>query len=303
MEILRMVADKVIGVDDAERLLRALDEGDRKRSEPRRTPSAMAGAFDGVGEALGAIGQVVQSTVEEAMEGVDVDLHVLDPEDDDEGVDIAQPEFDIPEGGQLSIRQHHRAGRPTECSLLLLPAEGGRCTLEAGEGAELRTRRRGDRTRVQWRRGPLTVRVPITVSEVDARVLGGELVARDLACALQARVMGGRMELGGLHHPFDVKTMGGELLLKLAAGLTGSSRIRTMGGNAVLAVPEGLAARITAVTTGGEVRADSGLGRIWREGSRIHRRTVIELGLDGGEAAEISLKTVGGDVVVKRDQP
>jgi hypothetical protein len=294
MEILRMVADKVIDVEDAERLLRALEEGDRRRSETRR-PGVVAGALDGVSEAIGAIGQLVQSTVNEAMEGVDLEIHTL--ESDEDVLEIHAPEFEIPEGGRLSLR-----GRLSGGSLTLLPAEGDRCLIEAAADAQLRIRQKGNRIRVHWGQGPLTVRVPAAAAQVDAKMMGGDLVACGLACAFEAHAMGGRMELLGLQKGFDCKTMGGDLVLKLSPALLVSSRARTMGGNVLVEVPEALNARLCAVTMGGEVRVEPGIGKIRREGNRIQYKTVIGLGLDTAQSPEIFVKTTGGDVSVRREQ-
>jgi hypothetical protein len=297
MEILRMVADKVIDVEDAERLLRALEEGDRRRVEPPRRPGVVAGALDGVSEAIGAIGQLVQSTVADAMEGVDLELHTLEEDECGPSIELHPPDFEIPEGGRLSIR-----GRVTGGTLTLLPSEGSRCVIEAVDGAQVRVRQEGERIRLHWRQGPLTVRVPATVAQLDARVMGGDLIACGLTCRLEAHAMGGRMELLGISKGFDCKTMGGDLVLKLGDTLDSSSRARSMGGNVVVEVPEGLNARLVATTTGGELRAEAGIGKLRREGNRFQHKTVIGLGLDTAQSPEISVKSTGGDVWVRREQ-
>lgn len=301
IEVLRMVADGVIGVDDAERLLRALGDGEPKRSESRRHTS-VSGAFDGVGEALGAIGQAVQSTVHEAMAGVDIALDAFDVGEDEPGMELDGSAFEILDGGQLSIRQIVRTGRGPSCSLTLLATDGNRCTIEAGEGAMVQVRRRGNKARIQWRQGPLTVHVPATVAEIDAKVLGGDLVARDLAGSLEANVMGGRIELRSVRKSFDCKVMGGDIVVGLSAETNGRSRAESVGGNVVLEVQDGIQANILAQSTGGELHVDSTLGKVERQGSRIQRRSSITLGASRKDAAEISLKTIGGDIHVRREQ-
>lgn len=301
IEILRMVADGVINVEEAERLIKALGEGDERRRERKRT-SVVESAFEGVGEAFGAIGQVVQSTVEDAMEGVEIGLDSVNQDDEEDGVKLEGLAFEIPLGGRVSLRQRGRTGRLTPCSLLLLPTDGDTCLVEAQEDADVRAYRKGSRTRIWWKRGALTVRVPKSASGVDAKVLGGDLSANALACSLSAQVLGGRMELRALQQPFECKVMGGDVRLSLSSALTGHSSARTVGGNLVIEVPEELRASISASSTGGEVRAEEGIGKIRRDGGKLQRRTLIELGGGGEDAAEISLKTIGGEVFVRRSQ-
>jgi hypothetical protein len=300
LEVLKMVADKVITVEDAERLLRALDEGERKRSEPRRAEKrvgVVAGAFDGMGEALGAIGEVVEATIQDAVQGVGE----LGFDVDDLGDAAGPTRFELAAGAALSIRQHGRGSHRGACSLTLLPAEDGVCSVEAEPGADLRTRPDGDRAKIRWRRGALTVRVPPGLGEVEARLLGGELVAHGLSCPLEARTMGGRVEITGVRAPVDARVTGGDLVLGLARDLRGESRASAMGGAVVITVPEGLDARIEATSTGGEVRVDPGVGRVRREGHRLHGVTVVESGAEA--AATIAVKSIGGEVVVKRESP
>lgn len=298
IEVLKLVADKVIEVEQAERLLRALDEGDRARSESRRPgrvePEPRRGgvaAFGGVGEVLGAIGEMVESTL--------VDAIGLRWGDDDLGEALPLGEFVIPPGGRLSIRQHGHSWAGTTV-LTLLPADGDRCTIEAeDDSADVRIRRDGALDRIRWRAGRLTVRVPSTVGHVEARMLGGDLLAFDLGCPIEARTMGGRLELG-TRMPFEVRTDGGDLMLRLAPGLHGRSRASSMGGPVVIVAAEGVGARIEAACIGGEVRIDPGLGRIRQEGPRLHRKSVIDVGPENGPLADLVVKTVGGDVVVTR---
>lgn len=298
IEVLKLVADKVIEVDQAERLLRALDEGDRARSEARRPnrvdpdprrSGGVAGAFGGMGEVLGALGEMVESTVVDALRWTD----------DDVGEALPLGEFVIPPGGRLSIRQHGHSWTGTTV-LTLLPADGDQCTIEAiDSAADVRIRREVGIDQIRWRAGRLTVRIPATVEHVDARVMGGDLLAFDLGCPIDARTMGGRMELG-TRMPFEVRTAGGELLLRLAPGLHGSSRVSSMGGPVVIVPSDGVGARIEAACTGGEVRVDPGLGRVRQDGNRLHRKSVIDVGPENGQLAEIVVKTMGGDVVLTR---
>ncbi|MEZ4240636.1 MAG: hypothetical protein R3F59_31690 [Myxococcota bacterium] len=131
------------------------------------------------------------------------------------------------------------------------------------------------------------------------RLMGGELVAHGLGCVVDARTLGGRAELTGLTSPFDVRTTGGDLHLGLADALTGPSRAATTGGTVTVDVADGAAGRIEATTTGGEVRVE-GAFDTRREGHRFHGSTVVAVGEGAEQGFSLSVKSVGGDVAVRR---
>jgi len=86
-DILKMLSDNVINVDEAERLLRALNEGEQRKEEARsgrrgHHGHAMGSMFESIGETLADIGPMIKNTVEDVMTGVFGDeLGDLDDED------------------------------------------------------------------------------------------------------------------------------------------------------------------------------------------------------------------------------
>ena len=298
IEVLKMVADKVITVEEAERLLRALDEGERRKSEApppraeRRRSTVVSEAFDGRGEVLGAIGEVVESTLSDALQGIEAGLGF---EDEAEGGPMS---FDVAPGTRISVRQSGRTIQRSACALVLVPGDDERCVVEAEPGSGTWTRDDDGRVRIGWRRGTLTVRVPASAAGVEARLFGGELRARDLRCPLDARILGGGMTLEQVREPVEVRGAGADLVVGLHPELHGTSRVASTGGAVTVRVPEGLSAVLDAAATSSELRIDPGVGRVRRDGHRYQGRATVAVG-DGDPAARLEVKVVGGDLAVK----
>ena len=299
MEVLKMVADKVISVEDAERLLRALDDGDRGRSEQshaRKGKGSWVSVMDELGEALSGIGAMVPDVVRDAMDGVVVEVGGA-PEAGLADAELTDGAFEIPEGARLEIRDRRREGVRTGSGLVLRSVEGKRCRLK-GEGLESASLGLGeDRARIVWGGEALEVEVPAAVAELQVRLLGGDVEGRAVACSTKVRNLGGRISFTEVKAPFDLKTMGGEIRLELAEGLEGESRALTMGGDISATVPEGLGIELHAVTMAGSIDVSPELSSSRKAGASVQQKAVIR---NGDGSTSLRLKTMGGTIRVKK---
>jgi hypothetical protein len=297
IEILKMVAENKITPEQAERLLRALDDGDAKRrEEPRRRPVGerfgQRGGLFGLGEIFEGIGGMVQETVAEAVTGFlgDDELRGLP------AIELTGNGFRLEPGSQLSVVQGRlKHGGDLE----LVPGEGETCKL-LDEGGEARVLARGTGA-VIVASGALKLMVPPSAAELKVSLRGGAIRGTDLPCPASLRTLGGEIRLARLRFPFEVKTMGGELRLSLEKGLTGESVAETMGGAIELVVPEDLHLRVHAKTLGGRVELEPGLGRKQGSGGFANLESaILDLGEGPGEPASLRLKTLGGNVALRR---
>lgn len=292
LQILKMLADKTISVEEAERLLRAVETGDARKAgakAPPRTGGFAFGGLDQIGAALDAVGEVIEDSVNDALEGIGWEGGAADAAD----VTLQDGGFAVPVGTRLVLR--HRKGGAA--GLELVGADGDRCTVNADQVTGLRVRRRGsNRILVLWDSGSLRAQVPSTAAGLKARLLGGAIKAEALPCPAQLKTMGGDVELRGLRHPFDAKTMGGAVLASIERAFAGRGRAVTMGGDIRARVPAGLA--LTAQTMGGAVEIDAALGEAVRHTAGGGWR--VDVGAPGPTAtAVIELKTMGGNVRVE----
>ena len=116
IEILKMVAEKKVTAEEAERLLRALDEG---QGRPNRSGSPGA-RFERGMFGLGGLIEEVGSTVQEAMQDAMTTLGVSDPYEGLAHLQVEEGKFPLPAGSTLTIAQR---GFKTG-DLELVPGEG-----------------------------------------------------------------------------------------------------------------------------------------------------------------------------------
>ena len=297
-EILKMVADKAITVEEAERLLRALEEGARAREAQRpKDRGGVGAAFDALGDVLSDIGPMVRNAVEDAVTGIGFGPD--EPEDPHvERIPWEGKELPVGQGTVLEIVQR-RTGVRHGAGLTIEGTPGESCTIDGQNASDVHVYRDEGRLHVRWAHGDLAVRVPETVAKVVARVMGGSIRSKAVACPLHLRTMGGNLELQEVRHPFDVKTMGGGITLALVPTFRGDGRGHTMGGSMNASVPRDLACSVHAVTMGGTIEVDGGMAQIERSKATGKQTVNVTLGT-GPVAATLGLKTMGGSITVRR---
>lgn len=309
-DILKMLADKVITVDEAERLLKALNEGEQRKDDPRsrsgeqhhsfRFHAPMSGILETLGETLSEIGPMVKQSVEDVMSGVmgddlgDVDEEELEPEELINDSCTIKPDTHL-----ILIHEWKTGGNKEELRIQGVPGDVCR-VLEAG-AANVKVRKNPTHVIMQWAEGPLTIEVPETVSTLRARMKGGNIYMQRIGCDVTLKTLGGNLELRDLRKNFSAKTMGGNLQLTLEKDWQGHGRAQTMGGNIELVVPpEGSTFKVKAITMGGAVTVDKDLHSLESKQSFPGKcKAKIQVG-EGEADASISLKTMGGDIEVRR---
>ncbi len=303
-EVLKMLADKVITVEEAERLLRSLDQAEKQHrdaetSSPRSHRSINA-AIDSVGEVLATIGPMVKEAVGEAVSGAaDVGFELFDNDDDLEPVEPAEGRFLLEEGSVLVIRNNRKRER-SGGDLIIEGISGSLCEIIRDEASDVRIGKDSSRAVVRWSTGTLRVKVPETVKRLKAMTLGGDVRARNLGCEASIKTMGGNIEMGGLAGEFTGKTMGGNISLDVVEAMRGRSKVVTMGGNIDVQVPPNVKTQIQAVTMGGRISIEETVGTVTPRRTVVKHRMEIAVG-EGEPESTLHLKTMGGDISLRRD--
>jgi len=252
-----------------------------------------------LGETFSEIGPMVKQSVEDVMSGVmgddlgDVDEEELAPEE------LVNGSCTIKPGTHLILIHDWKTGGSKE-ELRLQGVPGDVCrVLEAG-AANVKVRKNPTHVIMEWSEGPLSVEIPETVNTLRARMKGGNIYVQRVGCDMTLRTLGGNLELRDLHKNFNAKTLGGNLLLILEKDWQGHGRAHTMGGNIELAVPaEGMTCKVKAVTMGGAVKVDQDLRSENKQSFPGKCKAKIQVG-EGDTDSSISLKTMGGDIEIRR---
>ena len=299
MEILKMVADKVITVDEAERLLRALEDGNKRRREgPGGGPGRRHGfgaALEDLGEMLGGLGPTLRNAFQDAMAGAGLEI----PDDDGPpGGPVEERRFTLEKGTEVVVRDM-RGPLPSGEEVVLEGGPGDACELSGDGAAEARVFRRPGRVVVHGGKGPLRLLVPDTVERVKVMTLGGNVRVHGVKGALAVRSMGGGVVVEGATAETKVWTAGGDVDVALAAAWSGDSSVVSPGGSITLRVRVGTAGKVRASSVGGSIDVDQELGTVRRQ--RVVAKDRVDLELGGvASGSTFTLKTMGGNVRVKR---
>ncbi len=305
-EILQMLSEGKIGVEDAERLLGALEEGRRRdeaeaQSGGARKQPAVQEALNSVREMLAGLGPMVGRIAGEISTEFQKERNFPGEHEAEELPDLEREgnQFTVSAGEKLYIRNDKRGG-PGGGDLEILGTDGERCIMAGDEARNLRVLRSSSGPVIRWSGKSLKVFVPTTVSEVYAYTLGGDASVGALHCPVSVKSMGGDLQLSGLSHRFRAKTMGGNIRLGLSAGRLENSEAKTMGGNIRVDIsPEAPSLEVEAMTMCGNIVVDDELGHIERTSNVASQKMKVNLGPGTPEAA-LKVKTMGGNIEVRR---
>lgn len=307
-DILKMLADKVISVEEAERLLKALNDG-QQRAEDGHARHAkhqhgsgvgMGGVFESIGEALSDIGPMVKNTMEDVMTGIfGDDLGDLEEEDFID-VEPKDEDYDLNADTRMVIVSDWNWG-PKRGDLRITGVPGSACRIEHAEAQHLRIRRSATHFVVQWSGGPLQAQVPETVTKLRVRSKGGNIEIADFHNEMSIKTLGGDLRVQDVANDFKVKTMGGDIAIGLNAAWAGSGRAHTMGGDITVAVPDGVSFSAEASTTGGVIATPDTMRQVNSKQSFPGKSSAtIHAGADDN-ASTLTLKTMGGDITLRKD--
>jgi hypothetical protein len=305
-EILQMLAGGAITVEEAERLLNALSEGQMKAEaaaggDSPRKQQGVQDALHSVREAVAGIGPMVARMVGEISTEMHKDRNFPGESDAEELPDLKYEEnrFHIPDGAKLYIRSD-KDGGPSGGDLQIEGVEGEHCELHSSEARNLRVLRSSSGPVIRWSGGPLKVSTPATTALIYAYTLAGELNVTRLHCPVVLKSMGGDVKLLELSRRCSVKTVGGNVRLHLGQGGCESSEVRTMGGNIRVEVPVQIpGTEILATTVGGSIIVEDGLGEVKKGVNLGWQKAQVHLG-EGQPGSYMKVNSLGGNIEIRR---
>jgi len=306
-EILKMLAEGKISIEEAERLLTALDTGKQRRQaeseEPRKQQKQQTvhEALNSVREVVAGIGPLVGRLVGEISTEIQKDRNFPGETDAEElpALEVHDGGFPIDAGTRLYIRCD-KDGGPGTGDLTVESISGDICRLEADEARNLRVLRSSSGPVIRWAGGPIKVLVPHTVSELFAYTLNGDLALGRVECPVRLKSMGGDMVLGGPVHRCYAKALGGQIKLTLGPDSREPTELKTMGGDVQVAVLAGTPTTdVEAVTIGGSIVVEDTLGEV-KKGVNLGRQKVQVCLGEGQPTASLKIKTMGGNIEIRR---
>ncbi len=285
-KVLEMLADGQINADEAERLLRAVNEGEGAIASAKATIAKLGDAVsEAIGDAVGSVEERLQTgkPIENAGEG-----------------------FDMGAGSQLNVRV-----RGSNVTVTQGP-EGSPARVVSSNNRDVKVTQDGDACHVRVGRhaGNVDISIP-PIKEVSVKVMGGETKLRgitaarthvtvqggnlhvtDCDTALSSKCMGGNVVVTGRISELDLKIMGGSVSVDGLAVSTGVHRVKVMGGRVALTASDEASVLVRTNVFGGTVSSDLPVeGETKASGGQMSATYRI-----GGGDATLDIKVFGGKV-------
>lgn len=297
MEILRMVAEKIISVEEGERLLRALEKGEEdyraKRFDHHGPRHKHHGDWD-LGERLGEMGFKMQEFFDNAFGSMFGDEYWF------EGYEtVTGPVEDMLLGDEatLVISNPRHIYRPGSGDIQISPSADDRLRLSTGERGKFEILRK-DKKFLILCQDDISVRVPRNLAKLKLVLAKGKTKIDGLASDLEVRSMKGDISVRGATRPVTVRSMAGDVRIELAEAYSGKTDVSAWHGDIDVTVGAGYSGRVEAKTAHGQIRIQAPTVKTSSSKSSFFRLETAEIG--GGDARNpISLKTMNGDVTVR----
>jgi len=313
-DILKLLADKVITVDEAERLLKALNEREKREEGSKswgghahrmgrafewRGPRHVGRAFESFGEMLADIGPMIKNAVEDVVTGL---LGEEPGESDEEELKDVEPidgKYELPTGTHLVILNDWKEGHE-KGDLVIQGVAGNFCRIDNQSSKNVRVQQGSSHLMIRWGGGPLRIEVPETVSMLKVSTKGGNISVKQIGCEMNLKILAGNLEMFDLVKNFRAKTMGGNIALILSKVWQGRARVHTMGGNITLSIPREASLQVEAATMGGAIRVAENIRQLESKQFFPGKSHVkVQIGEENTDSF-IALKAVGGDIELRK---
>ncbi|WP_201983473.1 DUF4097 family beta strand repeat-containing protein [Hymenobacter rubidus] len=129
---------------------------------------------------------------------------------------------------------------------------------------------------------------------------GGDLVVRDVSGDLELTVKSGDMKLINVSGPVVATAVSGDIQVKFAPMRQGPSSITTVSGDVDVSMPASTKATLRLRSVSGEVYTDFDLSMGKDQDSMRHIGGQVVDGTINGGGNAVSLKTVSGDIYVRK---
>jgi Putative adhesin len=140
------------------------------------------------------------------------------------------------------------------------------------------------------------LRLPRNVRRLEIKSADSEVELSKMTGAINVSLQGSSIELKDVAGAINTKIVQGDTKVAVKGGLSGAQAFKSVNGDIELRLEDNTGADISAETVDGEIEADDDL-RLKVESKRVGQSAT---GRIGGGGATISIKTVNGDIRIKK---
>jgi DUF4097 and DUF4098 domain-containing protein YvlB len=296
MEILKMVADKMISVEEGERLLQALEKGDeeaRARRYDRCGPGHRHHGDWDLGERLGEMGFRMQEFFDNAFGSMFGDEYWFEGY---EAVKGRAEDLTFDADSTLVISNPRHVYRSGSGDIRVSPAPDDRLHVSSADRGRFEILRKDGKILILCQ-ADTSIQVPRSLSRLKLVLAKGSTRIDGLAGALEIRSMKGDISVTEASQPVVIRSMSGNIHLDLADAYAGKTEVSSMHGDVEVATAPDFSGRVEARTARGHIRIRAQGVKSTASKNAFFRQETTEIG--AGDARNLlSLKTMNGDITV-----
>jgi DUF4097 and DUF4098 domain-containing protein YvlB len=296
LEILRMVADKKITVEEGERLLRALEKGEKEDKENRAEwcgPKHRGSRDWHLGERFEEMGFKMQEFFDHAFGSVFGDEYWFEGY---EKVTVPVEEIKVDKETWLVVASPRSAYRHGSADVKILPSDDSLLHIETA-GKDRCEILRKDNKIVFLCQDNATIRVPEEVARVKMILARGDAEIQDAKMALEIRALKGDVSVRNAQQPVNIRVMKGDVELDLADAYAGKSEIAAMDGDIKVAAGPEFSGKVEARVGRGDIRLEAKGVKAATSKNAFFRMESIQLGEGAGDN-HLNLKSMNGNISV-----
>lgn len=298
LEILRMVAEKIISAEEGERLLHALEKGEEKAKEKayeRCGPRHRASWEASWGERFGEVGSRMQDFFENAFGSVFGDEYWFEGY---EAVKTAAEEIELDKETSVVISNPAHLYKSSSADIKIAPSPDGGLHVYSGkkDSFEVLRKEKGKKILILCKDDSM-IQVPQNIAKLKIVLSRGDTQISDLAVPLEVRSVKGDIRLRQVLEPLSIRSVDGNIEFDLADDYSGKSEIASMHGDIKVTLCRSFSGRIETRVGRGDIEIQSKNVKTTSARSAFLRTESVDIG-DGDRNNVLSLKTMSGDIKV-----
>jgi len=296
LEILKMVADKVISVEEGERLLLALEKGETDARANRFDRFGHAHRHHGdwdLGERLGEMGFRMQTFFDNTFGSMFGDEFWFEGYEPNQGraEDLA---FDA--DTTLVISNPRHVYRPRSGDIRITSSPDDRLHVTSGDHGRFEVLRKEKKILILCQ-DDTSIQIPRGLSRLKLVLAKGNTEIDGFAGALEVRSMKGEIAVRDAAEPVVIRSMSGNIHLGLADAYAGKTEVSAMHGDIEVTTAAAFSGRVEARTAHGHVRVSAQGVKSTTTKNAFFRQETTEIGA-GDDRNVLALKTMHGDITV-----
>ena len=297
IEILKMLHEGLISVEDAEKLLSALNSGKDKTEKQynKHNANPFDGSFFGEGlineidKGLSGIGKVF-----EGVFGHSGDQHFPGYE----SVFTTDGLITVESGDILEIRQQTDRRLNGSCDIELRASSGKNIEVETSSEGNFEVKRKEHKILILCF-DDCEISIPAELLEVTVKLLNGDMEISDIQCTVDAETLNGDINIENCPAPGNIKSLSGDIEMTVPENYQGKSTISTLSGDVQLSLSDSFSGIIDAKAMSGEIACDIESGiNIKKESTMVHEKQIIEIN-EASRENIINCSTLSGDIQIE----